>query len=242
MRGALILLLDYRHHADQLLQINTGHELVLTELILENFLSGYEPQEVVALLASFVFQERRSETEPVLTDRLKEVWPSAWPFMERTDVICEQGKDRITAIADRVTAVQVAQRANVAEDGAESNNLNFGLSEVVYEWARGMVRHLKKARLYRLTRPLSPSTRSPSSPMSKKAQLFALSPDWMRPVGKCAMLPGSLAMQHYIKRWKPVKLVSSGTLSCKLSSRPAEVDLKANFASLASSSCASLYL
>jgi len=101
-------------------EINTGHELVLTELILENFLSGYEPHEVVALLASFVFQERRSETEPVLTDRLKE------------------GKDRITALADRVTAVQVAQRANVAEEGAESNNLNFGLSEVVYEWARGM--------------------------------------------------------------------------------------------------------
>jgi antiviral helicase SKI2 len=64
------------------LQINTGHELVLTELILENFLSGYEPHEVVALLASFVFQERRSETEPVLTDRLKEVRRNiscAWP-------------------------------------------------------------------------------------------------------------------------------------------------------------------
>lgn len=50
-----------------------------------------------------------------------------------------QGQQCITAIADRVTAVQVAQRATVAEEGAESNNLNFGLSEVVYEWARGMV-------------------------------------------------------------------------------------------------------
>jgi superfamily II RNA helicase len=56
-----------------------------------------------------------------------------------------QGKDRITALADRVTAVQVAQRANVAEEGAESNNLNFGLSEVVYEWARGMVRGSPKS-------------------------------------------------------------------------------------------------
>lgn len=54
-------------------QINTGHELVLTELVLENFLAQYEPAEVVALLAAFIFQERRSETEPVLTKRLQEV-------------------------------------------------------------------------------------------------------------------------------------------------------------------------
>lgn len=56
-------------------EINTGHELILTELVLENFLAGYEPEEVVALLSCFVFQERRSETEPVFTDRLKEVRP-----------------------------------------------------------------------------------------------------------------------------------------------------------------------
>lgn len=100
-------------------EINTGHELVLTELILENFLAKYEPEEVVALLSAFIFQERRSDTEPVLTKRLQE------------------GRDRIKELADRVTAVQVEQRA-VAEQGMDSNELNFGLSEVVYEWARGM--------------------------------------------------------------------------------------------------------
>lgn len=54
-------------------QINTGHELILTELILDNFLAGYEPEEAVALLSAFVFQERRSEVEPQLTPRLEEV-------------------------------------------------------------------------------------------------------------------------------------------------------------------------
>lgn len=54
-------------------EINTGHELILTELILDNFFAGYEPQEAVALLSCFVFQERRLDTEPVLTDRLVEV-------------------------------------------------------------------------------------------------------------------------------------------------------------------------
>ena len=55
-------------------EINTGHELIVTELTLENFFAGYEPSEVVALLSCFVFQERRSETEPILTPRLKEVY------------------------------------------------------------------------------------------------------------------------------------------------------------------------
>lgn len=42
-------------------------------------------------------------------------------------------------LADRVTAIQTARRAGVAESGSESNNLNFGLCEVVYEWAKGRV-------------------------------------------------------------------------------------------------------
>jgi antiviral helicase SKI2 len=54
------------------LQINSANELILTELILENVLSGYEPEEVVALLSSFVFQEK-SDNEPLLTPRLAEV-------------------------------------------------------------------------------------------------------------------------------------------------------------------------
>jgi superfamily II RNA helicase len=42
-------------------------------------------------------------------------------------------------IADRVTAVQTACRANFS--GEEfGNELKFGLVEVVYEWARGMVK------------------------------------------------------------------------------------------------------
>lgn len=42
-------------------------------------------------------------------------------------------------LTDRVTAIQTARRADVAESGTDSNNLNFGLCEVVYEWAKGRV-------------------------------------------------------------------------------------------------------
>ena len=89
---------------------------MLTELILENTLGGYEPEEVVALLSCFVFQEK-TEVEPVLTGRL------------------ESGREAIVGIADRVGRVQDMYKI-VAE---EHKGLKFGLIEVVYEWAKGMV-------------------------------------------------------------------------------------------------------
>lgn len=97
-------------------EINSVNELVLTELILNNVLAAYTPEEVVALLSPFVFQEK-SETVPELNERLSE------------------GYAQILATAERVGAVQAANKLNF-EDYATS--LKTGLIEVVYEWARGM--------------------------------------------------------------------------------------------------------
>lgn len=99
-------------------QINSANELVLTELILENTLANYEPEEVVALLSCFVFQEK-TEVEPSIPPRLQE------------------GRDAILAISDSVSRVQ--DRNKVASEEFRSE-LKFGLTEVVYEWAQGMVR------------------------------------------------------------------------------------------------------
>ncbi|KAF8510888.1 antiviral helicase [Hysterangium stoloniferum] len=96
-------------------EINSAHELVLTELILENTLAGYEPEEVVALISCFVFQEK-TDVEPVIPPKL------------------EAGRDAILAIVDRVDAVQLQH--SVGED--LSARVKFGLVEVVYEWAKGM--------------------------------------------------------------------------------------------------------
>ena len=90
---------------------------MLTELILENTFGGYEPEEVVALLSCFVFQER-TEAEPVLPPRL------------------EVGREAILAIADRVGRVQDLHGVAAEE---HRMGLKFGLIEVVYEWAKGMV-------------------------------------------------------------------------------------------------------
>jgi antiviral helicase SKI2 len=109
-------------------QINSANELVLTELILENTLANYEPEEVVALLSCFIFQEK-TEVESSIPPKLQE------------------GRDSIMAINDRVGRVQ--DRHKVASEEFRSA-LKFGLTEVVYEWAQGMVRQQSLRFLYEL--------------------------------------------------------------------------------------------
>lgn len=97
-------------------EINSANELVMTELILENTLANYEPEEVVALLSCFVFQEK-TEVEPLIPPKLQE------------------GRDAIQVINDRVGRVQDRHKVSSEEFRSE---LKFGLIEVVYEWAKGM--------------------------------------------------------------------------------------------------------
>jgi len=102
-------------------EIHSADELVLTELILENVLADYEPEEIVALLSSFVFQEK-TETTPNMTPAL------------------EHGRDTIIKISEKVNDCQTLHQVILSSD--DSNDFvsrpRFGLVEVVYEWARGM--------------------------------------------------------------------------------------------------------
>lgn len=102
-------------------EIHSADELVLTELVLENVLSEYEPEEIVALLSSFVFQEK-TESTPNITPAL------------------EQGIETIIKISEKVNHYQVLHQVILSSD--DSNDFvsrpRFGLVEVVYEWARGM--------------------------------------------------------------------------------------------------------
>jgi antiviral helicase SKI2 len=100
----------------------------LTELILENTLASYEPEEVVALLSCFVFQEK-TEVEPVIPPKL------------------EEGRDAIVAISERVGRLQDKHKVAAEE---LRGNLKFGLVEVVYEWAKGMVGRLSVMDLLQL--------------------------------------------------------------------------------------------
>ena len=102
-------------------EIHSADELVLTELILENVLADYSPQEIVALLSCFVFQEK-TDVEPQLTESLK------------------KGVAAIVAISEKVNHYQILHQVILGSD--DSNDFvsrpRFGLVEVVYNWADGM--------------------------------------------------------------------------------------------------------
>ncbi|KAK3633778.1 Antiviral helicase ski2 [Elasticomyces elasticus] len=102
-------------------EIDSADELVLTELVLENVLVEYEPEEIVALLSSFVFQEKTDST------------PNMTPALER----CQE---TIVKVSEKVNEYQTLHQDILSSD--DSNDFvskpRFGLVEVVHEWARGM--------------------------------------------------------------------------------------------------------
>ncbi|KAL8715641.1 MAG: hypothetical protein Q9225_006361 [Loekoesia sp. 1 TL-2023] len=102
-------------------EIHSADELVLTELILENVLADFQPEEIVALLSAFVFQEK-TDVEPMLTPSL------------------EKGRETIIEISEKVNHFQIQHQVILSSN--DSNDFvsrpRFGLVEVVYEWARGM--------------------------------------------------------------------------------------------------------
>ncbi|ORY28175.1 NUC185 domain-domain-containing protein [Naematelia encephala] len=97
-------------------EINSAPELILTELILENVLADYTPEEAVALLSVFVFVEK-TDSQPVIPPKLK------------------GGLDIIYRIAEDVEREQ--NFAQIQYDEFKEK-YKVGLVEVVYEWARGM--------------------------------------------------------------------------------------------------------
>jgi len=95
-----------------------SNELILTELVFENKLTDRPPEEIAALLSCMVFQQKNC-SEPELTSSLK------------------QGVEDIKMTATKIGEVQVdCGLLEPVGDFVES--FNFGLVEVVYEWARGM--------------------------------------------------------------------------------------------------------
>ncbi|SCV04742.1 LANO_0G12068g1_1 [Lachancea nothofagi CBS 11611] len=103
-------------------EINSGYELVLTELILDNFLGDFEPEEIVALLSVFVYEGRtREEEPPITTPRLT------------------KGKARIQEIYKTMLDVYEKHQVPLTKEEAEFlEKKRFALMNVVYEWARGL--------------------------------------------------------------------------------------------------------
>lgn len=103
-------------------EINSGWELVLTELILDNFLGDFEPEEIVALLSCFVYEGRtKDEEDPPITPRL------------------EKGKKKILEITEKLLKIYTEHQVLLTMEEQEfMERKRFALVNVVYEWARGM--------------------------------------------------------------------------------------------------------
>lgn len=83
-------------------------------------MAEYEPEEIVALLSAFVFQEK--------TDIVPNVTPQL-----------EKGKAEIIAIAKRINEIQERHQVLMSSENDDfESRSRFGLMEVVYEWAKGM--------------------------------------------------------------------------------------------------------
>ncbi|KAG6607294.1 DExH-box ATP-dependent RNA helicase DExH11, partial [Cucurbita argyrosperma subsp. sororia] len=99
-------------------EMNSGEELICTECLFENQLDDLEPEEAVALMSAFVFQQRNT-SEPSLTPKLS------------------MAKKRLYETAIRLGKLQAQFRLPVDCEEYARDNLKFGLVEVVYEWAKG---------------------------------------------------------------------------------------------------------
>ncbi|KAJ9552373.1 hypothetical protein OSB04_016418 [Centaurea solstitialis] len=99
-------------------EMNSGEELICTECLFENQLDDLEPEEAVALMSAFVFQQRNA-SEPCLTPRMS------------------QAKQRLYDTAIKLGDLQKHFKIQIDPEEYARENLKFGLVEVVYEWAKG---------------------------------------------------------------------------------------------------------
>ncbi|KAG9154188.1 hypothetical protein Leryth_000664 [Lithospermum erythrorhizon] len=99
-------------------EMNSGEELICTECLFENQFEDLEPEEAVAIMSAFVFQQKKT-SEPSLTPKLS------------------QAKQRLYDTAKRLGQLQAYFKLQIDPEEYVRDNLKFGLVEVVYEWAKG---------------------------------------------------------------------------------------------------------
>lgn len=103
-------------------EINSCEELIVTEMIFENFFTPLEPEEVVSVLSCLINQTK-SDISPRLTERV------------------EAAKDKLVQLTMTLGQIQLEAGIDTAPLEYKSTSLNFALMEVAYEWARSMTFH-----------------------------------------------------------------------------------------------------
>jgi antiviral helicase SKI2 len=97
------------------------NELIITELVLRNILTNLQPPEIAALLSSLVFQAK-TDVEPNVNENLKKMMQA------------------FADVENDIREVEMRYNVGKVDETVEKDRLNFGLIEVVYEWAKNKVR------------------------------------------------------------------------------------------------------
>eukprot|EP01080_Neovahlkampfia_damariscottae_P012658 gene12658-6558_t len=99
-------------------EINSCDELLVTEMIFENFFTSLEPEECVSILSCLICQDK-TESEVKLTDNLLKV------------------KENLRNLSQSLGKLQMEFGMDTSPT-EYCSLLNFYLMEVSYEWAKGM--------------------------------------------------------------------------------------------------------
>ncbi len=108
----------HTHQGRVACEINSGDELVATELIFSGLLNTLSPAEAVALMSALVFQERVDDL-PRATPRLA------------------AAQETLCTLAREAGVLQRQMGMTIDPDEFVQQALKFGLIEVVFEWANG---------------------------------------------------------------------------------------------------------
>jgi len=102
-------------------EVTTCDELIATELIFENILTPLTPEEIVSLLSCLIFEDK-TDAEPELPDRLV------------------QAHKALVNLTIGLANIQIEYGLKLTPKDYLKENVRWGLMQVVYEWARNMVR------------------------------------------------------------------------------------------------------
>jgi antiviral helicase SKI2 len=100
-------------------EINSCDELIVTEMIFENFFTSLTPEECVSVLSCLICQDK-TQDEAVLTDRLN------------------TAKESLVNLTMGLGQLQMQCGLEITPIDFRDSSLNFAMMQVAYEWALGV--------------------------------------------------------------------------------------------------------
>ncbi|OWB73351.1 hypothetical protein B5S31_g3089 [[Candida] boidinii] len=117
-------------------EINSGWELVLTELVFDNFLGDFTSEEIVALLSCFVYEGKKNNNNSK-NNADGGATQVSLPTLETPRL--EKGKEKIIKIVKDMLQVYNDYQINLtADEESFLERDRFALVNTVYEWAKGL--------------------------------------------------------------------------------------------------------